>query len=138
MAHTINARASGMAVLIGLAAMIGAGCSSGALMGEDRSRDRGAALLAGDGAAPADPYVPGRQQRPDAGPGVPPDAREHIFRKFFQKDVKRHVGNVGLGLALCEKVVLRHGGIIGIDDAKPKGARFYFTLPAAEMKREFE
>jgi signal transduction histidine kinase len=67
----------------------------------------------------------------DSGPGVPPDARADVFRKFFQKDVKRHVGNVGLGLALCEKVVARHGGSIGIGDASPKGARFYFTLPAA-------
>jgi signal transduction histidine kinase len=62
---------------------------------------------------------------------VPAEARGDVFRKFFQKDVKRHVGNVGLGLALCEKVVLRHGGTIGIGDALPKGARFYFTLPAA-------
>ncbi|HEX4047013.1 MAG TPA: HAMP domain-containing sensor histidine kinase, partial [Elusimicrobiota bacterium] len=67
----------------------------------------------------------------DSGPGVPLEARADVFRKFFQKDVKRHVGNVGLGLALCEKVVLRHGGSIGIGDASPKGARFYFTLPAA-------
>ena len=67
----------------------------------------------------------------DSGPGVPPEAREHIFRKFFQKDYKRFVGNVGLGLALCEKVVARHGGTIGIGDAEPRGARFYFTLPAA-------
>ena len=67
----------------------------------------------------------------DSGPGIPPEAREHIFLKFFQKDVKRHVGNVGLGLALCEKVVTRHGGAIGIGDAAPKGARFYFTIPVA-------
>jgi signal transduction histidine kinase len=67
----------------------------------------------------------------DSGPGVPAEARADVFRKFFQKDVKRHVGNVGLGLALCEKVVLRHGGTIGIGDALPKGARFYFTLPGA-------
>lgn len=67
----------------------------------------------------------------DSGPGVPPEAREHIFRKFFQKDYKRFVGNVGLGLALCEKVVARHGGSIGIGDAQPRGARFYFTLPGA-------
>lgn len=67
----------------------------------------------------------------DSGPGVPAEARGDVFRKFFQKDVKRHVGNVGLGLALCEKVVLRHGGTIGIGDAETKGARFYFTLPAA-------
>ena len=67
----------------------------------------------------------------DSGPGVPPEARADVFRKFFQKDVKRHVGNVGLGLALCEKVVARHGGKIGIGDAVPKGARFFFTLPGA-------
>lgn len=67
----------------------------------------------------------------DSGPGVPPEARADVFRKFFQKDVKRHVGNVGLGLALCEKVVSRHGGTIGIGDVLPKGARFYFTLPGA-------
>jgi two-component system OmpR family sensor kinase len=67
----------------------------------------------------------------DSGPGVPAEARAHVFEKFFQRDVKRHVGNVGLGLALCDKVVRRHGGTIGIGDAIPKGARFYFTLPAA-------
>jgi len=67
----------------------------------------------------------------DSGPGVPAEARADVFRKFFQKDVKRHVGNVGLGLALCEKVVSRHGGTIAVGDAEPKGARFYFTLPAA-------
>ena len=67
----------------------------------------------------------------DSGPGIPPEAREHIFLKFFQRDMKRHVGNVGLGLALCEKVVSRHGGSIGIGDADSKGARFYFTVPAA-------
>lgn len=68
----------------------------------------------------------------DSGPGVPPEARAHLFRKFFQKDLKRHVGNVGLGLALCEKAVHRHGGTIGIEDAEPRGARFYFVLPAAQ------
>jgi two-component system OmpR family sensor kinase len=67
----------------------------------------------------------------DSGPGVPEEARADVFRKFFQKDVKRHVGNVGLGLALCEKVVSRHGGTIAVGDAAPKGARFYFTLPGA-------
>lgn len=67
----------------------------------------------------------------DSGPGIPVEARPDIFRKFFQKDVKRHVGNVGLGLAFCEKAVLRHGGIIGVEDAEPKGARFFFSLPEA-------
>jgi len=70
----------------------------------------------------------------DSGPGVPLEAREQLFVKFFQRDMKRHVGNVGLGLALCDKVVSRHGGSIGIGDAIPKGARFYFSLPVAPAK----
>lgn len=66
----------------------------------------------------------------DSGPGVPPEARADLFRKFFQKDIKRHVGNVGLGLAFCEKVVTRHDGLIGVEDAKPRGACFFVVLPA--------
>ncbi len=70
----------------------------------------------------------------DSGPGVPKEARKDIFKKFFQKDVKRHIGNVGLGLALCEKVISRHRGIIDIEDAKPHGACFYFVLPEESEK----
>lgn len=68
----------------------------------------------------------------DSGPGVPPEARADLFRKFFQKELKRHVGNVGLGLAFCEKVVLRHDGVIGVEDAQPRGACFYFELPSEQ------
>jgi signal transduction histidine kinase len=68
----------------------------------------------------------------DSGRGIPHEVRGQLFHKFFQMDMKRHVGNVGLGLALCEKVVTRHGGAIGIEDAKPNGACFYFTLPLAQ------
>ncbi|MDO8632220.1 MAG: ATP-binding protein, partial [Phycisphaerales bacterium] len=71
----------------------------------------------------------------DSGPGVPLEAREQLFHKFFQRGMKRHVGNVGLGLALCEKVVTRHGGSIGIGDAVPHGARFYFTLPVVPVPK---
>ncbi|MDD5657747.1 MAG: HAMP domain-containing sensor histidine kinase [Elusimicrobia bacterium] len=70
----------------------------------------------------------------DGGPGVPPEARPELFHKFFQKDLKRHVGNVGLGLAFCLKAVQRHGGDIGVEDAQPRGACFYFTLPLADGK----
>lgn len=65
----------------------------------------------------------------DSGPGIPAEARDYIFVKFFQKDMKRHVGNVGLGLALCQKVVDRHGGKITVEDAEPHGARFAIVLP---------
>jgi signal transduction histidine kinase len=68
----------------------------------------------------------------DGGPGIPAEARPELFRKFFQRDMKRHVGNVGLGLALCLRAVQRHGGTIGVEDAHPRGACFYFNLPLAK------
>lgn len=71
----------------------------------------------------------------DSGPGIPKEARKDIFKKFFQKEVKRHIGNVGLGLALCERVILRHGGSIDIEDAEPHGACFYFIVPAIKADR---
>ncbi|HBT62066.1 MAG TPA: hypothetical protein DEB40_10025 [Elusimicrobia bacterium] len=71
----------------------------------------------------------------DGGPGIPPEARPEIFRKFFQKDFKRHVGNVGLGLAFCLKAIERHGGAIGVEDAHPHGACFYFTLPLSKSSK---
>ncbi|MDD5627463.1 MAG: HAMP domain-containing sensor histidine kinase [Elusimicrobia bacterium] len=76
----------------------------------------------------------GRVEVSDGGPGIPPEARPEIFKKFFQRDMKRHLGNVGLGLALCLKAVQRHGGTIGVEDASPHGARFYFSLPLAGGK----
>lgn len=71
----------------------------------------------------------------DCGSGVPPEARDDIFKKFFQTDIKRHVGNVGLGLALCLKAIQRHGGTIGVSDAQPHGACFYFTLPRVSSRQ---
>ena len=76
----------------------------------------------------------GRVDVSDGGPGIPPEARPEIFKKFFQKDMKRHVGNVGLGLALCLKAIQRHGGTIGVEDVFPHGARFYFSLPLIKGK----
>jgi signal transduction histidine kinase len=65
----------------------------------------------------------------DSGPGIPVSARDSIFKKFFQQDMKQHVGNVGLGLALCQKVIDRHGGSIRVESAEPRGACFSITLP---------
>jgi signal transduction histidine kinase len=76
----------------------------------------------------------GRMEVSDTGPGIPPEARPEIFKKFFQKDVKRHVGNVGLGLALCLKAIQRHGGTIGIEEVSPHGSCFYFSLPLVKGK----
>lgn len=78
----------------------------------------------------------------DDGPGVPPDALEKIFARFY---TKRPAGsafgnNSGLGLAICRQIVASHGGRIWaenrlVDPADPAGerlgARFIVELPAA-------
>ncbi len=69
----------------------------------------------------------------DSGPGVPPDNREDIFRRFYSErppgeDFGRHSG---LGLAIARTIVDAHDGTIAVTDAPSGGARFIVTVPAA-------
>ncbi|GAB4193478.1 MAG: hypothetical protein OHK0022_08420 [Roseiflexaceae bacterium] len=68
----------------------------------------------------------------DQGPGVPAQARERIFERFYQieQPATRNVGGSGLGLAICKAVVEAHGGQIGVEGSPGGGATFWFTLPA--------
>jgi two-component system OmpR family sensor kinase len=70
----------------------------------------------------------------DRGPGVPADMRTRIFEPFARgvhKATDRAVGSgVGLGLAICKRIVDGHGGTIGVEDRRGGGARFVVTLPA--------
>jgi two-component system sensor histidine kinase HydH len=61
----------------------------------------------------------------DNGPGIKPDAREHVFRPFFTQ--KR--GGTGLGLALVQKIIVFHNGRIVVADSPLGGARLQITLP---------
>jgi len=66
----------------------------------------------------------------DNGPGIAPEHHERIFRPF-ERACTGGDGN-GLGLAICRKIVERHGGRLGVESAPGEGATFWFTLPAAE------
>mgnify|MGYP000862276568 FL=1 len=61
----------------------------------------------------------------DDGPGVPPRARENLFRAF-QGSVRK--GGTGLGLAIAAELVAAHGGKLRLLDT-PKGATFLIELP---------
>lgn len=71
----------------------------------------------------------------DDGPGVKPELREKLFEMFYTADNARGDGRrgLGLGLALCRSIIRAHGGEIGVRDAEPHGAVFYFTLQEAEV-----
>lgn len=66
----------------------------------------------------------------DAGPGVPPEARELIFQKFGQvSGVTQSRRSSGLGLAFCKLAVEAHGGRIGLDSEVGRGSTFWFVVP---------
>ena len=75
----------------------------------------------------------------DDGQGVPEGDEDKVFDMFYT-GVKRSPDSrrgIGLGLALCRAIVQAHGGEIAMQNVEPHGARFWFTLPVAEV-REYE
>ncbi len=71
----------------------------------------------------------------DEGRGVPQKLLPHLFEKYtgFSKDVQQGVEGLGMGLSICKGLVEAHGGRIRAEnDGVGLGARFTFTVPAAE------
>jgi signal transduction histidine kinase len=64
----------------------------------------------------------------DNGEGIPAERRERMFEMFTRGNPEDDQG-MGVGLAICRKLVQRHGGRIWIEDANP-GAAVRFTLSA--------
>jgi two-component system phosphate regulon sensor histidine kinase PhoR len=66
----------------------------------------------------------------DDGPGIPRDARERIFERFYRVDKarSREQGGTGLGLAIVKHVIQAHGGEVRVESEPGGGSKFIISL----------
>jgi PAS domain S-box-containing protein len=66
----------------------------------------------------------------DSGPGLAPEARDHLFEAFFTTKAE----GLGMGLSICRSIVNAHGGRLWTSARSPHGTIFQFTIPTVAVR----
>jgi signal transduction histidine kinase len=73
----------------------------------------------------------------DQGPGIPEDEQENVFKTFGKTSVRPTAGetSTGLGLAICNRIIVAHGGTITINCPAEGGSEFLVSLNVGQLKQ---
>lgn len=76
----------------------------------------------------------------DQGMGVSEEDTENIFDPFVRSDrlEVREISGLGIGLALCRRIVELHGGNIGVTNRVGRGSQFWFTIPFSDHTQDHD
>ncbi|MBI4559606.1 MAG: response regulator [Candidatus Hydrogenedentes bacterium] len=74
----------------------------------------------------------------DTGIGIPPEALDKVFTRFYQYDSSstRKYGGTGIGLSIAQDIVRLHGSRITVTSEADKGSTFRFSLPLTSARRD--
>lgn len=72
----------------------------------------------------------------DNGIGIPEQFHDEVFTVFRRLNPKSEFDGNGLGLAMCKRIVQRHGGRIWLDSSPAAGTTVYFSIPANRTRED--